>query len=177
MIIGTFLSTIQDWASGLGGIGLFLIALLDSSFLSFPQVNDLLIIYLSTKYPERMPFYAGMTTAGSLFGCFLLYAVARKGGEVFLLGRSAERPKINYPRRVTPEAFQPGRFFACASTNCNGGRLCASFMPLVPCLPLLLGRSLDDACGLEADWGRSRLQRPRSHRQCRCGRAERPLRL
>jgi membrane protein YqaA with SNARE-associated domain len=81
------LAAIQAWASELGGIGLFVIAALDSSFLSFPQVNDLLIIYLSTKYPERMPFYAGMTTAGSLVGCFLLYAVARKGGEVFLRKR------------------------------------------------------------------------------------------
>ena len=81
------LSAIQAWASELGGVGLFIIAALDSSFLSFPQVNDLLIIYLSTRYPERMPFYAGMTTAGSLLGCFLLYAVARKGGEVFLRKR------------------------------------------------------------------------------------------
>jgi membrane protein YqaA with SNARE-associated domain len=81
------LSAIQAWASQLGGVGLFIIAALDSSFLSFPQVNDLLIIYLSTKYPERMPFYAGMTTAGSLLGCFLLYAVARKGGDVFLRKR------------------------------------------------------------------------------------------
>ncbi len=29
MIIGTFLSTIQEWASGFGGVGLFIIALLD----------------------------------------------------------------------------------------------------------------------------------------------------
>ena len=81
------LAAIQTWAAELGGIGLFVIAALDSSFLSFPQVNDLLIIYLSTKYPERMPYYAGMTTAGSLAGCFMLYAVARKGGEVFLRKR------------------------------------------------------------------------------------------
>jgi membrane protein YqaA with SNARE-associated domain len=86
------LSAIQGWAAELGGLGLFVIAALDSSFLSFPQVNDLLIIYLSTKYPERMPYYAGMTTLGSLLGCFLLYGVARKGGEVFLRKRfSAER--------------------------------------------------------------------------------------
>jgi membrane protein YqaA with SNARE-associated domain len=81
------LPAIQAWASELGGLGLFVIAALDSSFLSFPQVNDLLIIYLSTKYPERMPYYATMTTAGSLVGCFLLYGVARKGGEVFLRKR------------------------------------------------------------------------------------------
>lgn len=81
------LAAIQGWASELGGLGLFVIAALDSSFLSFPQVNDLLIIYLSTKYPERMPYYASMTTVGSLVGCFLLYGVARKGGEVFLRRR------------------------------------------------------------------------------------------
>ena len=81
------LDAIQTWAAELGGVGLFVIAALDSSFLSFPQVNDLLIIYLSTKYPDRMPYYAGMTTAGSLLGCFMLYAVARKGGEVFLRKR------------------------------------------------------------------------------------------
>jgi len=86
-MIATFLSTIQDWASGLGGVGLFILAALDSSFLSFPQVNDVLIILLSTKYPTRMPYYAGMTTAGSLVGCFMLYAVARRGGETFLRKR------------------------------------------------------------------------------------------
>jgi membrane protein YqaA with SNARE-associated domain len=86
-VIATFLSTIQDWASGLGGVGLFIIAALDSSFLSFPQVNDVLIILLSTTYPARMPYYAGMTTLGSLIGCFMLYGVARRGGEAFLRKR------------------------------------------------------------------------------------------
>jgi membrane protein YqaA with SNARE-associated domain len=80
-------STIQEWATELGGIGLFILAALDSSFLSFPQVNDLLIIYLSTKYPARMPYYAGMTTAGSLIGCYVLDAVAWRGGEAFLRKR------------------------------------------------------------------------------------------
>lgn len=86
-MIATFLSTIQDWASELGGLGLFVIALLDSSFLSFPQVNDILIILLSTTFPSRMPYYAGMTTLGSLIGCFMLYAVARRGGDAFLRKR------------------------------------------------------------------------------------------
>lgn len=93
--MASFLSTIQDWASGLGGIGLLVIAFLDSSFLSFPQVNDILIIVLSTKYPTRMPYYAGMTTIGSLIGCFALYFVARRGGETFLRkrvkGKSVDR--------------------------------------------------------------------------------------
>lgn len=81
------LNQVQGWAAGLGGIGLFVIAALDSSFLTFPQVNDLLIIVLSTAYPERMPYYAGMTTLGSLAGCFVLYSAARTGGEVFMRKR------------------------------------------------------------------------------------------
>lgn len=96
------LTTIQQWASELGGLGLFVIALLDSSFLSFPQVNDLLIIVLSTRHPERMPYYAGMTTLGSILGCLLLYAVARRGGEVFLRkrlkGKYADRALGLYQR-------------------------------------------------------------------------------
>lgn len=110
------LTTIQEWATELGGIGLFVIALLDSSFLSFPQVNDLLIIVLSTKYPERMPYYAGMTTIGSLIGCFLLYGVARRGGEVFLRkrlkGRYVDRAIELYQRHgllavVVPALLPP----------------------------------------------------------------------
>jgi membrane protein YqaA with SNARE-associated domain len=85
--VSGIITAIQEWASEVGGIGLFIVALLDSSFLSFPQVNDLLIIVLSTRYPERMPYYAGMTTIGSIIGCFLLYGVARRGGEVFLRKR------------------------------------------------------------------------------------------
>ena len=86
-MFATFLSTIQDWALTGGGFAMFVIALLDSSFLSFPQINDILIIVLSTKNPARMPYYAGMTTLGSLIGCFLLYFVARRGGESFIRKR------------------------------------------------------------------------------------------
>lgn len=96
------LASLQNWASELGGPGLFLIAALDSSFLSFPQVNDLLVLYLSTRSPARMPYYAGMTTLGSLTGCFALYALARRGGEVFLRRRFSagrvDRGKAIYQR-------------------------------------------------------------------------------
>jgi membrane protein YqaA with SNARE-associated domain len=78
---------LQEWASHVGGFGLFTIAALDSSFLSFPQVNDLLIMFLSVKSPALMPYYAGMTTLGSLVGCFVLYGFARRGGDVFLRKR------------------------------------------------------------------------------------------
>jgi membrane protein YqaA with SNARE-associated domain len=71
----------------MGGPGLFIIAFLDSSFLSFPEVNDILIILLTTQHKERMPYYALMTTLGSILGCLALYTVARRGGEAFLRKR------------------------------------------------------------------------------------------
>lgn len=86
-MLASALAAIEAWAASVGGIGLFVVAALDSSFLSFPQVNDVLIIVLSTRYPERMPYYAGLSTLGSLIGCLLLFTVARRGGEVFLRKR------------------------------------------------------------------------------------------
>jgi membrane protein YqaA with SNARE-associated domain len=86
-----FLSWVQGVAFALGGPGVFLIALLDSSFLSFPQIVDLLIVVLVTHHKERMIYYAGVATLGSIAGCFLLYYVGRAGGEAFVRRRFHER--------------------------------------------------------------------------------------
>lgn len=91
-MLTSLLAAIEAWANRVGGIGLFTVAALDSSFLSFPQINDLLVIYLSIKRPALMPYYAGMTTLGSILGCFLLYGFAYRGGEVFL------RKRVSGPR-------------------------------------------------------------------------------
>lgn len=64
-----------------------LIAFLDSSFLSFPEVVDLLLMGLVIRHKERMLYYALLPTLGSIGGCFVLYLVARKGGEAFLRKR------------------------------------------------------------------------------------------
>jgi membrane protein YqaA with SNARE-associated domain len=82
---------VQASAVALGGPGLFLIAFLDSSFLSFPEVVDLLIIWLVTAHKHRVLYYALMPTLGSVAGCFALYLVGRKGGEAFLRRRFNER--------------------------------------------------------------------------------------
>ena len=85
------LAWVQGFAESLGGPGLFVIAYLDSSFLSFPQVCDALIVLLTVRHPERMVFYALTTTIGSVAGCYSLYLVGRKGGEAFLRKRFHER--------------------------------------------------------------------------------------
>jgi membrane protein YqaA with SNARE-associated domain len=85
--VHAILVAIREWAQGVGGWGLFVIALLDSSFLSFPQVADALVLLQSARHPALMVFYAGVTTLGSVAGCFLLYGAGRRGGEVFLRRR------------------------------------------------------------------------------------------
>jgi len=79
------------FAGTLGAPGLFLISFLDSSVLSFPIINDLLLIELSIEHPLRMPLYALMASAGSVLGCVLLYFIARKGGEAFFQQKAGER--------------------------------------------------------------------------------------
>jgi membrane protein YqaA with SNARE-associated domain len=115
-MLSSVISAIQEWATQFGGIGLFVVAALDSSFLSFPQVNDLLIIYLSTRTPALMPYYAGMTTLGSVLGCFVLYGFARHGGEMFLRkrfsGARVERGLALYQRHgllavIVPSLLPP----------------------------------------------------------------------
>src|SRR6476469_8978200 len=85
------LNWVQGFALALGGPGLFLIAFLDSSFLSFPEVVDILIIWFVTAHHERMVYYALLSTLGSMAGCFALYLLGLKGGEAFLRKRLSER--------------------------------------------------------------------------------------
>jgi membrane protein YqaA with SNARE-associated domain len=79
-------SNLPDWLQAVvalsGGLGLFVVAFLDSTFVPFPTLNDLLLIAFSIRSPARMPFYAAMTTLGSLVGCLVLFSIARKGGEL-----------------------------------------------------------------------------------------------
>ena len=68
-----FLAWIQGVAVTLGGPGLLIIGFLDSSFLSFPEVNDLLLVGMVMRHPHRLPYYAGMATLGSVLGCLAIY--------------------------------------------------------------------------------------------------------
>jgi membrane protein YqaA with SNARE-associated domain len=80
-----------DFARAVGGPGLFLVAFLDSSLLSLPEINDLLIIWMVTQHPGLMVYYAIMATLGSVVGCLLLYYLGRKGGDAMLRRRFHER--------------------------------------------------------------------------------------
>jgi membrane protein YqaA with SNARE-associated domain len=82
-----FISRIYGFALALGGPGLFAVAFLDSSFVSLPQINDLLVVLMVTRDKAWMPYYAAMATLGSVAGCYVIYRLAEKGGEAFLRTR------------------------------------------------------------------------------------------
>jgi membrane protein YqaA with SNARE-associated domain len=82
---------LQAAVAASGGLGLFLLAFLDSSFLPFPTINDLLLIDLCFESPRRMPYYAAMATLGSIVGSLVLYFIARKGGEAAFRSQAGSR--------------------------------------------------------------------------------------
>ena len=99
----SFIKWVYGLALSLGGPGLFVVAFLDSSFISLPQINDLLVVLMVVRNKTLMPYYAGMATAGSVAGCYVLYLIAERGGEAFLAKRikagHTERALALYRRR------------------------------------------------------------------------------
>ena len=83
----SLLSFIYAFALAIGGPGLLVVAFLDSSFISLPQINDVLVVLMVTRQKALMPYYALMATLGSVMGCYTIYYLAGKGGEAFLRTR------------------------------------------------------------------------------------------
>ena len=98
----SFITWINGFALALGGPGLFTIAFLDSSFISLPQINDVLVVLMVIQNKALMPYYAAMATLGSIAGCYAIYYLAEKGGDAFLQKRlkpgTTERALAMYKR-------------------------------------------------------------------------------
>jgi len=62
-----------------GGIGVFILAALDSSVLPTLGGVDALTILLAARHPELWPYYAMCSTAGSLSGASLAYRLSGLG--------------------------------------------------------------------------------------------------
>jgi membrane protein YqaA with SNARE-associated domain len=78
--MGRFVQGIQALAMSLGAPGIFLVAFLDSSILSLPEIADLLVVYMVTMHPSLFLLYVGSATLGSLAGCMVLYFIGKTGG-------------------------------------------------------------------------------------------------
>ena len=74
------LTRLSDFFIALGPLGLFAVALLDSTFVPLPSSADALMILLTLAHPRLMIVYALLATAGSAVGCVILYYVSRRAG-------------------------------------------------------------------------------------------------
>jgi membrane protein YqaA with SNARE-associated domain len=63
----------------LGGVGLFILAALDSSVLPTLGAVDALTIVMAARHPELWAYYAMCSTAGSVCGASVAYRLSRLG--------------------------------------------------------------------------------------------------
>ncbi len=75
----------------LGGVGLFALAVLDSS--PFPTFGgtDILTAILAARRAEPWYYYAGVATAGSVLGAFITFRMARRAGADYLRAKFGQR--------------------------------------------------------------------------------------
>jgi len=85
----------------LGGFGLLILGVLDSSFLVMPLGNDLLLIVLTARRHSMLLYYAAMATAGSVGGCFIMDLISRGGGEKGLKSTIGDKRTEYVKKRVT----------------------------------------------------------------------------
>ena len=86
----------------IAGPAMVLIATLDSSLLSLPEINDYLVVARCYRYPGAVFYFPLFAAGGSVLGCLLLYTIMRRGGQVLLRKRfkaeSIQRVERAYAR-------------------------------------------------------------------------------
>jgi membrane protein YqaA with SNARE-associated domain len=75
-----WLTRLSEYLITYGAFGLFVVALLDSTFVPLPSSVDALMLLLSMTNPSWMLLYAFMATTGSALGCLILYLISRRAG-------------------------------------------------------------------------------------------------
>lgn len=115
------------WLTHLGGLGVFSVAVLDSSFipLPLPGSTDLLLLWL-VAYNGDPWILAACAIAGSILGGYSTWSIGRKGGEAAL------------------KRYVPARVLRRIVGWIERHRILAVFLPAllpppVPLMPFLLG--------------------------------------
>ena len=89
-------SQLKSWLTvslpALGGLGLFLAALIDSSLIPLPVVTDLTLINLASHHPLLVPYYVGIAAVGSVIGNLCIYYPARKAGQAYYSATHSRPP-------------------------------------------------------------------------------------
>ena len=73
--------TTLHWLRRMGGPGLVLLGIADSSIIPLTGSMDVLTILLAAHHRTWWPYYALMATLGSILGSYITYSLAKKGGK------------------------------------------------------------------------------------------------
>jgi membrane protein YqaA with SNARE-associated domain len=115
----------RHWLFTLGGPGLIILGLIDSSVIPIPGSMDAMTIVLAGRDRELWPYYAAMATLGSVIGAYLTYRISRRQGEKALKDRLSARNA----KKVT-ETFERWGFGAIV--------IPAVLPPPVPMVPFVI---------------------------------------
>ena len=115
----------RHWFITLGGPGLILLGLLDSSIVPIPGSMDAMTIVLAAHQRTWWPYYAVMATIGSVVGAYITYRLARKQGDKALHARLSPRNA-----KLVTETFEKWGFGAIA--------LPALLPPPMPMVPFVI---------------------------------------
>jgi membrane protein YqaA with SNARE-associated domain len=80
----TFMEKLKATLVSWGPLGLLAIGVIDGAGLPNPSGPDFLLVIFSAASPNQAYVGAACAVLGSLIGNYILYSIARKGGEVYL---------------------------------------------------------------------------------------------
>jgi membrane protein YqaA with SNARE-associated domain len=84
-------SGLWTWIHRLGGPGLILLGIIDNSAIPIPGGMDIFLILLAAHRRVWWLYYAFMAVVGAVFGGYLTYRLAEKGGEETLEKKIGKR--------------------------------------------------------------------------------------
>ena len=119
------------WLYHLGGPGLIVLGIVDSSVIPIPGSMDALTIVLAAHHRQLWLYYAAMATFGSVFGAYITFRLARNQGK--------ERLKHTLRRgwkKKAADFFKKWRFWAIAVP--------AILPPPVPVVPFVVAAGATD---------------------------------
>lgn len=75
---------LRTWVLGLGGPGLIVVGLIDSSVIPIPGGMDVFTILLTAQRRDLWLYYGAMATLGAVIGGYVTYRLSKRGGKAGL---------------------------------------------------------------------------------------------
>jgi membrane protein YqaA with SNARE-associated domain len=119
------------WLYHLGGPGLIVLGIVDSSVIPIPGSMDALTIVLTAHHRQLWAYYAAMATFGSVLGGYFTFDLARHQGKA----RLRETLRRGWKKTAT-DFFKKWRFWAIAVP--------ATLPPPIPMVPFILAAGATD---------------------------------